>query len=291
MTVYLSTTFAQVNTPVTGVLDVLREKGVTAVELGSIHCYEPDLASRLKAINMEYIVHNYFPPPDERFVVNIASRSPDIRKRSLEHAKASISFCAEVGARLYTYHPGFITDPAGESTQAKNYDFQFTAQAANPSDYEESFKLFLDGTGTLVEHARREGIALAVESQGSRQQYRHLLMQRPDEFETFTRIYSRNDVGLNINLGHLNLAVRVFEFEPSRFISQFAQNIVALKISHNEGHNDDHAALESGAWYWPIITDERLQGTFKIFEGRDMPVETAVQMVQWLNEATGERRA
>ena len=289
MTVYLSTTFASKNTPVTGVLELLRERGVTAVELGSIHCWESDLTSRLKRFNMDYIVHNYFPPPEEKFVVNIASRNRDIRKCSIEHAKSSISFCAEIGARMYTCHPGFITDPDGESTRSENYDFRFQAQSGNNSDYEESFKLFLDGTKTLSEHARTEGVTLAVESQGSRQQYGHLLLQRPGEFTLFFKHFNKEDVGLNVNLGHLNLASRVYEFVPSEFISQFSHNIVALEISHNDGYKDDHAALKSDGWYWPVITDDRLSGVCKIFEGRNIPVDTAVKMVYWLEKVIGER--
>lgn len=290
MTVYLSTTFAPTDTPITPVLERLREQGINAVELGSTHCPEPDLASKLIVLGMSYLVHNYFPPPLERFVANIASSDPDIRKRSLDHGKMSMSFCAEIGAHLYTFHPGFVTDPQGESRGGQNYDFRFTAQPMTSSTYRESFDRFLEGTGILVKHARREGVALAVESQGSIAQADHLLLQRPEEFESFTRAFSRKDIGLNVNLGHLNLAARVYAFDRLDFMRRFAENVVALEISHNDGQNDDHAALRRDAWYWPVITNELLDGAYKIFEGRDLPIDTAVEMVRWLRESTDVSR-
>jgi len=230
VTVYLSTTFAPTDTPITPVLERLREQGINAVELGSTHCPEPDLASKLIVLGMSYLVHNYFPPPLERFVANIASSDPDIRKRSLDHGKMSMSFCAEIGAHLYTFHPGFVTDPQGESRGGQNYDFRFTAQPMTSSTYRESFDRFLEGTGILV---------------------------------TFDRL---------------------------DFMRRFAENVVALEISHNDGQNDDHAALRRDAWYWPVITNELLDGAYKIFEGRDLPIDTAVEMVRWLRESTDVSR-
>jgi sugar phosphate isomerase/epimerase len=289
MTVFLSTTFAPLHTPVTNILSDLRQRGITTVELGSTHCHEPDIVSKLRELDMDYLVHNYFPPPIEPFVVNIASRDSDIRKRSLNHAKRSLSFCAEIGAHLYTFHPGFVSDPTGESASTSNYDFQFASHSTDAAEYSESFVWFMEGTRILVEHARREGVALAVESQGSVAQSGHLLLQRPEEFECFTATFPKEDIGLSVNIGHLNLASRFHDFDPIGFIDRFAERIIALEISHNDGYKDDHAALERDAWYWPVITDERLAGDYKIFEGRNLSIDTAVQMVDWLREAVGER--
>ena len=68
---------------------------------------------------------NYFPIPRESFVVNIASLNNLIRKKSINHIKNAIDFCNIIDAKLYTFHPGFLTDPNGSNIGIKNYDFQW----------------------------------------------------------------------------------------------------------------------------------------------------------------------
>ena len=283
MKAFLSTTFAPYLSSVTEVLDELLRKGVRAVELGSTHILERNLQPVLGRLGMEYLVHNFFPPTTDRFVVNLASRDREVRARSVEYAKNSISFCSEIGAKLYTVHPGFVTDPAGESLSSTTYDFRFGA--TDRGVYEESFAHLLNSIDALTKNAERNGVVLGVESQGSATESGQLLLQRPEEFRQFLSTFPTRTVGLNVNLGHLNLASRVFKFDRLSFIEEFAERIVALEISHNDGEKDDHGVLVPGAWYWPIIADRNLAGAYKIFEGRDIPTETAVQMTHWLTEA------
>ena len=136
MNVFISTTYASLDTPVTSVLSELLEHGVISVELGSTHCFEDNVIEKLKDSSFTYLVHNYFPPPVNPFVVNLASTNEEIRNRSIQHAKDCISAAAVLGARLYTYHPGFISDPIGRSTNIVNYDF-IVADTTNSKD--ESF--------------------------------------------------------------------------------------------------------------------------------------------------------
>ena len=35
---------------------------------------------------------------------------------SLQHIKKSILFCKKINAKLYTFHPGFLSDPDGEGS-------------------------------------------------------------------------------------------------------------------------------------------------------------------------------
>ena len=57
------------------------------------------------------------------FVLNIASFNEEIRSRSIKHIKGAIDFCKKINAKLYTFHPGFITDPKGSNLTNDNYDF------------------------------------------------------------------------------------------------------------------------------------------------------------------------
>ena len=56
-------------------------------------------------------VHNYFPPPKEPFVFNLASLDPDVAKQSFEHAKIAIQWACELDNPTYSFHAGFLIDP------------------------------------------------------------------------------------------------------------------------------------------------------------------------------------
>lgn len=289
MTIYISTSFAPLHSAVTDVLTSLAQCGITSVELGSTHCYEPDLVSRLKQFEIQYIVHNYFPPSAESFIVNIASTSTLIRTRSLRHAMDSISFCRQIGASLYTVHPGFMFDPSEESESTENYDFIFFKPRVDYTSedyYNTCFDLFIDSARLLCRHAQREGVRLAVESQGSVLNANNLFLQHPDDFERLMTAFAPTELGINLNLGHLNLASQAFGFDREAFIRQISDYIAAFEISHNDGQKDDHGPLVKEGWYWKVIRDKRFTQVPKIFEGRNLSLQIIRAMVDWLIQET-----
>ena len=56
-------------------------------------------------------MHNYFPPPKEDFVINIASLNTEIYEKSISHCLNSIRLSKKLGADRYSIHAGFLIDP------------------------------------------------------------------------------------------------------------------------------------------------------------------------------------
>ena len=68
-------------------------------------------------------------------------------------------------------------------------------------------------------------------------------MQKPNEFDNFPEV-SFSDIGINLNLGHLNLASKAFNFSRSKFIKKIKRYVVAIEMSHNFRKKDDHLPLK-----------------------------------------------
>ena len=64
-------------------------------------------------------IHNYFPPPREPFVINLATNNKMILKKSIDHIKKSILFAKKVGDNFYSFHAGFRLDPNFKSLGKK----------------------------------------------------------------------------------------------------------------------------------------------------------------------------
>ena len=237
MILYISTTFISDNKTLIDALRLCQKAGINSVEIGSNHCYEGNY-DYIKDFPFKYLIHNYFPIPRDSFVLNIASIDTNIRARSIQHIKKAIEFCDKIGAELYTFHPGFLTDPHGANLSIKNYDFQWDDTQIDNSNYEKAKMNMYLALDEVVKYAQSRKISIAIETEGSLNKKNHLLMQRPDEYEEFMAKYSSSDIGMNLNIGHLNLAAKAFQFEREDFVDLIKDYIVAMELSHNDGIED-----------------------------------------------------
>ena len=104
-------------------------------------------------------------------------------------------------------------------------------------------------------------------------------MQHPEEYENFFKKYSVNDIGINLNIGHLNLAANAFKFDRIEFINLIEKYILAIEFSHNDGTEDDHLPLKDNQWYSSLIEDKRFKNSYKILEFRNTPIEKICQNI------------
>jgi sugar phosphate isomerase/epimerase len=271
-TICLSTTFVGDQSSLRHALEICDKAKILMVEIGSNHCYEHDY-SYVNDFSFEYLVHNYFPIPESSFVVNIASLDETIHNRSIEHIKNSIEFCSEIGAKLYTFHPGFLTDPQGTNQTAQNYDFQWDAKSLMTKNYEEAWGKMISAFNEIIPYAKKKQVDIAFETEGSLHKKDHLMMQTPKEYERLFKIFSSEEIGINLNIGHLILAANAFGFSYLQYVDQIEDYVVAMELSHNDGQEDQHLPLERVGWYWPLINDKRFENTFKILEFRNTKIE------------------
>lgn len=270
---YVSTTFIKDNLPIKNAISKLFKNSIFNIELGSNHAYEKSYLY-LKKYKANYCVHNYFPIPKKSMVINIASQNKQIREKSLKHVKKAIKFSKKINAKLYTFHPGFLTDPDGSNISSKNYDFLWNKKKLLTSNHKKSWKFMIGSIKKIVRFAKKENVKIAIETEGSINSKDHLLMQRPKEYIKFFRIFKKKDIGINLNFGHLNLASKSFKFNKINFINKVSNRIVAMELSHNFGKNDDHLPIKKNAWYWKTIKNEKYKEIPKILEFRNTSIKT-----------------
>lgn len=69
-------------------------------------------------------------------------------------------------------------------------------------------------------------------------------MQKPNEYKELFKYFKPNDLGINLNIGHLNLASRAFKFSKFEFVKELNQYILVIELSHNNGIEDQHLPLK-----------------------------------------------
>ena len=277
--IFVSTTFAEDDSKISDVLATCKKENISNVELGSNHIYEKNFKKIIQQYNFRFLVHNYFPIPRKSFVVNIASLNKQIRTISIQHVKKAINFCKVTNSKLYTVHPGFLADPITASRTKNNYDFIWNNNNLN-QNYDLAFNNMLSSLKKIVHFAKDKKVRVAIETEGSFKKKNLLLMQKPNEYNELFKYFKPNDLGVNLNIGHLNLASRAFKFSKFEFVKKLKQYILAIELSHNNGIEDQHLPLKRNEWYWKIINDPDFSKVYKILEFRNTNIKTMKKAIE-----------
>ena len=102
------------NTKIADSVKELAELGYTNIELSGGTTYyeefESDLQRLKEEYNLSYLLHNYFPPPKDHFVLNLASLDEEVFRASVEHCHRAIALSKRLGCDKYAIHAGFFID-------------------------------------------------------------------------------------------------------------------------------------------------------------------------------------
>ena len=95
-------------------------------------------------------------------------------------------------------------------------------------------------------------------------------MQKPNEYKELFKYFKSKDLGINLNLGHLNLAAKAFKFSKHNFVELIKKYVVALELSDNNGLEDEHLPLKKKKWYWKINLNWRSKHMYENTRGARM---------------------
>ena len=150
--------------------------------------------------------------------------------------------------------------------------------------YKRSVFISLQSNDTFLKKnckfCQKKDVKIAIETEGSFKKRNFLLLQRPEEYKNLFKFFSPKDIGINLNIGHLNLASNAFSFSKSKFVDMIKPYIVAIELSHNNGIEDQHLPLKKNLWYWKIINDPDFSEMYKILEFRNTSIEKIKQVIK-----------
>jgi len=71
---------------------------------------ESDLIELQKKYDLNFLIHNYFPPPKDPFILNLASLDRGIYEKSLQHLQKALRLTRRLGGKQFGFHGGFFVD-------------------------------------------------------------------------------------------------------------------------------------------------------------------------------------
>ncbi|GAB7081855.1 TIM barrel protein [Megalodesulfovibrio paquesii] len=199
------------------------------------------LARHVAESGFRFRIHNYFPPPANQFVLNLASNDPDVLKASLTLCRTALQLCAALEIPYYSVHAGFCVhaSPADLGRPLRSLPRIPAAQAQ---------EIFVQSVQILAREAAELGLELAVENNVVEDSNflpgdPLLLGGEPLELLMLLERIAAPNVGLLLDLGHLHVSARTLGFEVDSAVRLLAPHVRVVHVSHNDGLADRHLPL------------------------------------------------
>jgi sugar phosphate isomerase/epimerase len=243
---------------------IMIDHGFKAIELSG-GVYSPTLLSDLKSLSSKchFRIHNYFPPSQASFVLNLASLDSDINKMSVEHCKKAIRFAVSLGDTVYAFHAGYLFDPKpSELGQVHGKHKLYNTN--------ESLNRFIDRVNSLSEFAEREGVKLLIEnnviSKNNFEKFGEdpLLMTTAEEAEYIMK-NTNNKVGLLLDVAHLKVSANTLGFDPIDYFILCNEWIEGYHLSDNDGYADSNHSVKENSWFWSYLKDDLNYHTLEVY--------------------------
>jgi sugar phosphate isomerase/epimerase len=278
VSVYVSTSALRGASSLWELLDELAAAGLTHVELGAAHGVHDgqDLDERLAACGLRLLVHNYFPPPREEIVLNLASADGGVRERSFALVRRAVALCARVGAPFYSVHAGFVRDPVGFDGTT----FVFPGEEPQAAERAEAARRFGESLALAVQAAAADGVDVIVENHVFTAPVRGFLL-----FETADELGAAVDdagAGVLLDTGHLSVSAATIGLDPEAFLAQLGSRVRAFHLHDNDGTRDAHLPVAPGGWVEAALRDPSFARAERVVEARFESVDGLRAHAEWL---------
>ena len=260
MKLYVSTSCLANKYNLSNILSIYDKLNIQDIELGVFKYCDFGAINLLKQFNFNYIVHHYFPPPKDPFIINLASQNKQILQKSIDQIIKSIDFCNDYNIKIFSFHAGFRVDP----------DMNLKFDLNNIIEYQTSFNTFKKSVLKIADYAGKKDVKVAIENNVLSKYNlvdglnKLLLMCETWEFEKLFQEIKLENLGILLDLGHLKITSILLKFNANNFIENLKNKIFLVHIHENDGEVDEHKCIKEGDWSLKVI-----QKYFKIL---DIPV-------------------
>jgi sugar phosphate isomerase/epimerase len=238
------------------ILDTCLAHEIDCLELGDVSSWD---LSRLGVDDhpSRFLVHNYFPPPNTPFVLNLASQDREVLEQSRAHCRVAIDLSASLGGVAYAAHAGYTMDIAPDLLGHPERQALLSTAMATRDD---ALQTLVESARSLAEYGRSRGVRFLVENHAlaasAGRSGRELLpMAEPKELGALCREVGDFGFGLLLDIGHLKVSAATLGFDAEEVLDELAEDVVALHLSDNDGVTDLHLPFGDEAWFLPRLRD------------------------------------
>lgn len=232
----------------------------------------------------EFLIHNYFPPPKEEFVLNLSSTNRTIVNKSISLCENAINICAINKIPFYSLHCGF-TFKAGIKHLGSSQQ-----QSASRISKRVALDNFIKNLAVVIKMAKEKCIKIAIEnnvvasfSYRNNQNDLFLGVTKEDIQYIFSR-FKYHDIYLLLDLGHAKVNSHVMDISLSSLTRYFYKKILAVHISDNDGQTDANKIITAESDLIPYIS--QLKNKYLILEVYNLNIADLIKQYKYIKTLT-----
>jgi sugar phosphate isomerase/epimerase len=221
----------------------LVDMGITNIELTGgceyLRSINSELLSLKNLYNLNFIVHNYFPPPKEDFIINTSDE--DIIPYLKKYLKNSIELSRLLESPYYSFHAGFLV---------KIESFKNINNASNLIflDKKKAINIMKDLYGYLNEIAKND-IQIYIENNViSSKNYSNFGFRNPfllTSSSDFVEIMNTFDFHLLLDLAHLKVSCNTLGLDFEKEATYLSKYTNYIHLSGNDSLEDSNLSIVS----------------------------------------------
>ena len=248
---------------------ILADAGFQNIELsGGTRYYQNyinDLLELREKYNLNYQLHNYFPPPETPFVINLASLNSDLFDKTMNQCVSAIQLSKLLGGKKYGIHAGFLIDiKANEIGKKLSLDSLSNRDSAL-NQFKKAWSILKDEAGNDV--------ALYLEnnvfSKTNSKTYKNNPFFLTDS-EGYTELNNYIDFNLLTDIAHLKVSCNSLNLNFIKEADKFLSISDYIHVSDNDGQHDSNLGIKKNGDIFQVLKIHDLNNktiTIEVYRG------------------------
>ena len=266
----------------------LAELGYDNIELSGGTTYykgfEEDLQQLKEEYNLSYLLHNYFPPPQEHFVLNLASLDEGVFKASVEHCHRAIALSKKLGCDKYAIHAGFFIDLKLKEIGKELGKEDLFDQEAATNRFNVAFEELQRLAGSEVT-LYLENNVLSGPNHNTYQPQNPLMLTN---LAAYKSMREELDFKILLDVAHLMVSCNVLDKPFEQELQALAKETDYIHISNNNTILDENKGLDRESDLTQTLKTLDLKNktiTLEVYESQEK-IMTSFQTIQELVDAS-----
>ena len=208
--------------------------------------FREDMSTVYNNAVLKRMPHNYFPAPEDPFVINLASADRTILERSIEHCKQGLKMAKESNSPFFAAHAGFCIDPnPAELGKKIKYETSF--------DREKHKAIFITSVQEILQFAEVLDIDFLIENNVlapfNYSDKNPLFCCEYEDIQWLFQEIENKRLGLLLDTAHLKVSCTTLNKDLHSEFSKLTPYIHALHHSDNDGTHDSNDSIAEGYWF------------------------------------------